>query len=576
MVRGMKQWREMTVKQLKNELKSRNLSQSGNKDELVKKLENFEIIDAEIFNNGIITKTKSKVQVGYNIVKNTPILSLGVISILLIGTSGGALLYSDEIINFIGGDDEYVLIDFDIEQTISYTQTLVNLGHPEWGGRLSGTIEEKNTADSIKYNFSEMGIPSTLEEFSVPMFVMGNQFELSTCEPGDVGNIVGGFSPCSLADANREITQFTHREDYVIQGYSGYTDIRYANSVEIIDLNRGSDSENWDLASDKIGLVWLMEGEGDIPATESNTILFKRAQENQLVALILVNDNINCDDLVEGDCVPYFKSLDVEAFGSLPENIGLMMVSRSTGEHLSEKVIDGESRVQLIIDVQNQGKETIYVPCGIIEGETEELIIFGAHHDTVYNGQGAVDNTAGAATVQEIARQFSLLLEEKGKPYYSIWFCTWGGEEEGLWGSTEWVNKHKENLEENLRTYINLDMNHVDLERNTGVTIFGNNNKDIKDIKNIVKEFENQFSSLYEKYSINVRYIETPDMPNNSDFAPFMNQISEEKFGNVISCYGSGSSEYHTYLDTMERFNGESLAVSGIIYGSFAYHLTYN
>ncbi len=576
MVRGMKQWREMTVKQLKNELKSRNLSQSGNKDELVKKLENFEIIDAEIFNNGIITKTKSKVQVGYNVVKNTPILSLGVISILLIGTSGGALLYSDEIINFIGGDDEYVLIDFDIEQTISYTQTLVNLGHPEWGGRLSGTIEEKNTADSIKYNFSEMGIPSTLEDFSVPMFVMGNQFELSTCEPGDVGNIVGGFSPCSLADANREITQFTHREDYVIQGYSGYTDIRYANSVEIIDLNRGSDSENWDLASDKIGLVWLMEGEGDIPATESNTILFKRAQENQLVALILVNDNINCDDLVEGDCVPYFKSLDVEAFGSLPENIGLMMVSRSTGEHLSEKVIDGESRVQLIIDVQNQGKETIYVPCGIIEGETEELIIFGAHHDTVYNGQGAVDNTAGAATVQEIARQFSLLLEEKGKPYYSIWFCTWGGEEEGLWGSTEWVNKHKENLEENLRTYINLDMNHVDLERNTGVTIFGNNNKDIKDIKNIVKEFENQFSSLYEKYSINVRYIETPDMPNNSDFAPFMNQISEEKFGNVISCYGSGSSEYHTYLDTMERFNGESLAVSGIIYGSFAYHLTYN
>ena len=576
MVRGMKQWREMTVKQLKNELKSRNLSQSGNKDELVKKLENFEIIDAEIFNNGIITKTKSKVQVGYNIVKNTPILSLGVISILLIGTSGGALLYSDEIINFIGGDDEYVLIDFDIEQTISYTQTLVNLGHPEWGGRLSGTIEEKNTADSIKYNFSEMGIPSTLEDFSVPMFVMGNQFELSTCEPGDVGNIVGGFSPCSLADANREITQFTHREDYVIQGYSGYTDIRYANSIEIIDLNRGSDSENWDLASDKIGLVWLMEGEGDIPATESNTILFKRAQENQLVALILVNDNINCDDLVEGDCVPYFKSLDVEAFGSLPENIGLMMVSRSTGEHLSEKVIDGESRVQLIIDVQNQGKETIYVPCGIIEGETEELIIFGAHHDTVYNGQGAVDNTAGAATVQEIARQFSLLLEEKGKPYYSIWFCTWGGEEEGLWGSTEWVNKHKENLEENLRTYINLDMNHVDLERNTGVTIFGNNNKDIKDIKNIVKEFENQFSSLYEKYSINVRYIETPDMPNNSDFAPFMNQISEEKFGNVISCYGSGSSEYHTYLDTMERFNGESLAVSGIIYGSFAYHLTYN
>ncbi|GIT75326.1 MAG: hypothetical protein Ct9H300mP30_3880 [Methanobacteriota archaeon] len=27
------------------------------------------------------------------------------------------------------------------------------------------------------------------------------------------------------------------------------------------------------------------------------------------------------------------------------------------------------------------------------------------------------------------------------------------------------------------------------------------------------------------------------------------------------SCYGSGSTEYHTYLDTMDRFNEESLMV---------------
>ena len=118
-------------------------------------------------------------------------------------------------------------------------------------------------------------------------------------------------------------------------------------------------------------------------------------------------------------------------------------------------------------------------------------------------------------------------------------------------------------------------MNHVDLERNTGITIFGNNKKDITEINNIIKEFGKQYSSLYEKYPINVRYIESSEMPNNSDFAPFLNEIDENEFGNVVSCYGSGSSEYHTYLDTMERFNEESLAVSGIIYGSFAYHLAY-
>ena len=575
MVIGMSKWEEMSVKELKAELKSRKITQNGNKKELIKKLEDSEIIDAKIVNDNLSEGVKNKIYQGFVVLRNTPVPTLGIIAILLIGTSGGAFLYSDEIMEFIGEDVEYTLIDFDIEQTKSYTQTLVNLGHPEWEGRLSGTIEEKNTADSIKYNFSEMGIPSTLEEFSVPMFVMGNQFELSTCKPGDVGDILGGISPCSLADANREITEFEHREDYVIQGYSGFTDIRYADYVEIVDLNRGSSDESWSSASEKIGLVWIREGGEDIPATESNTILFKRAQENQLLALILVNDKTNCAGLIEGDCVPYFKSLDVESFGNLPENIGLMMVSKSTGEYLLSEVVNGESRIQLIIDVQNQGKETIYVPCGIIEGESEELIIFGAHHDTVYNGQGAVDNTAGAATVQEIARQFGLILESEGKPEHTIWFCTWGGEEEGLWGSREWVQKHKANLNENLRIYINLDMNHVDLERNTGITIFGNNKKDITEINNIIKEFGKQYSSLYEKYPINVRYIESSEMPNNSDFAPFLNEIDENEFGNVVSCYGSGSSEYHTYLDTMERFNEESLAVSGIIYGSFAYNLAY-
>ena len=575
MVIGMSKWEGMSVKELKAELKSRKITQNGNKKELIEKLEDSEIIDAKIVNDNLSEGIKNKIYQGFVVLRDTPVPTLGIIAILLIGTSGGAFLYSDEIMEFIGEDVEYTLIDFDIEQTKSYTQTLVNLGHPEWEGRLSGTIEEKNTADSIKYNFSEMGIPSTLEEFSVPMFVMGNQFELSTCKPGDVGDILGGISPCSLADANREITEFEHREDYVIQGYSGFTDIRYADYVEIVDLNRGSSEESWSSASEKIGLVWIREGGDDIPATESNTILFKRAQENQLLALILVNDKTNCAGLIEGDCVPYFKSLDVESFGNLPENIGLMMVSKSTGEYLHSEVINGESRIQLIIDVQNQGKETIYVPCGIIEGESEELIIFGAHHDTVYNGQGAVDNTAGAATVQEIARQFGLILESEGKPEHTIWFCTWGGEEEGLWGSREWVQKHKANLNENLRIYINLDMNHVDLERNTGITIFGNNKKDITEINNIIKEFGKQYSSLYEKYPINVRYIESSEMPNNSDFAPFLNEIDENKFGNVVSCYGSGSSEYHTYLDTMERFNEESLAVSGIIYGSFAYNLAY-
>ncbi len=573
----MKNWHDMTVKELKYELKNNNLPHIGNKAQLIKRLENEIFIHAEI-----IEDKKNKYHIlnfiidKYNYIKTIQFSTLSIIAIVIIGMSGGALLNSDRILDIIGGEEDYILIDFDKNQSREYAQTLVNLGHPDWGGRLSGTIEEKNTAESIKYNFSEMNIPSTIEEFKVPMFVMGNQFELSLCAPGDIGGILAGPTPCSIADANRDIIEFTHTEDYVIQGYSGSMDVRYASETNVIDLGVGSADKNWGTASQGIGLVWLRDSINNESATENNTVLFLRAQENQLSGLILINEKTNCGELIENDCVPYFKSLNVDSFSNIPESIGFLMASKSVGEYIVSEVVNGDSRIQMIVDVQNQGAETIYVPCGIIEGKTDKLIIFGAHHDTVYNGQGAIDNTAGAATLQEISRQFSEILDEHGAPQYTLWFCTWGGEEEGLLGSSEWVKKHQNRLEKDLRLYINLDMNHVDLERNSGVTLFGNNNNDISHINKIVEIFRDEYSNLYDKYEINVMLLDSEEMPKNSDHAPFVYEISEDKFGNSLVCYGSGSSEYHTYLDSMDRFNEESLALSGIIYGSFVRYLSYN
>jgi len=304
----------------------------------------------------------------------------------------------------------------------------------------------------------------------------------------------------------------------------------------------------------------------------------KRAQENGLRGLITVNSRQNCDELVAGDCVPYSKSLDITQFEERPYDVGFVMVSKSVGEAILDQVVDSEGMLEFRVDVDNQNNGNIHVPCGIIEGETEELIIIGAHHDTVYNGQGAVDNTAGAATVMEMARQFGLLQSELGDPEMTIYFCTWGGEEEGLWGSSEWVDKHRGLLEENLRLYINLDMNHVDAERNAGLTLQGNSATDVKHIERLVEEFASAYPDLFEMYSISVREIDSEQMPYNSDHAPFVFEIhqnNEEEFGLAMMCYGSGSSEYHTYLDSMDRFNEESLMVSGVIYGSLVRHLAW-
>ena len=509
---------------------------------------------------------------------NRPSTTVLVAGMLVLGTTGGGLLYGGEISKWFGGDTEYELIDFDSNQTRAYAQGLVNLGDPVWGGRLSGTVEEENAAQSIKTNFSNSGLPSTLEEFEVPLYYMGNSFELVICNSGTLGGLFGGPTPCTLADINREETNFQHTVDFVVQGYSGSVDIPASSNVEVVDLGMGNETEDWDVASNGVGLVWLRDGEDGQAGTESNTVLMKRAQENGLRGLITVNSRQNCDDLVAGDCIPYSKSLDITQFEERPYDIGFVMVSRSVGEQISEQVVNSGGMLGFQVDVDNQNNGNIHVPCGILEGETDQLIVIGAHHDTVYNGQGAVDNTAGTATVMEIARQFGILHSELGDPKMTVYFCTWGGEEEGLWGSKEWVDKHRDDLAENLRLYINLDMNHVDAERNSGVVLQGNSKTDVRHIRGLVEEFSSSHPDLYEKYSITVRELESEQMPYNSDHAPFVYEVHQEEgeFGNAMLCYGSGSLEYHTYLDNMDRFNEESLAVSGIIYGSLVRHLAWS
>ncbi len=94
------------------------------------------------------------------------------------------------------------------------------------------------------------------------------------------------------------------------------------------------------------------------------------------------------------------------------------------------------------------------------------------------------------------------------------------------------------------------------------------------------KKFKQEYPELADRYNIQVRKLDDTDMPYNSDHAPFVYNIDEDEsdgkqYGRAVVCYGSGSMEYHTYLDNMDRFNEESLAVSGIIYGSLVYYLAY-
>jgi carboxypeptidase Q len=69
----------------------------------------------------------------------------------------------------------------------------------------------------------------------------------------------------------------------------------------------------------------------------------------------------------------------------------------------------------------------------------DEVVMIGAHFDSVAAATGATDNAAGSAAMMEAMR---ILKTVGAKPRRTIRIALWGGEEEGLLGSRAYVREH--------------------------------------------------------------------------------------------------------------------------------------
>jgi N-acetylated-alpha-linked acidic dipeptidase len=106
---------------------------------------------------------------------------------------------------------------------------------------------------------------------------------------------------------------------------------------------------------------------------------------------------------------------------------------------------------------QDYERRTIWDVVGKIKGTDypDDWVVVGNHRDAwVY---GAVDPNSGTASMLEAVHGVGALLKSGWKPKRSILFCSWDAEEEGLIGSTEWVEQHAQQLQ-NAVAYFNVDV----------------------------------------------------------------------------------------------------------------------
>jgi Zn-dependent M28 family amino/carboxypeptidase len=85
--------------------------------------------------------------------------------------------------------------------------------------------------------------------------------------------------------------------------------------------------------------------------------------------------------------------------------------------------------------------------------DDRNVVMVGAHLDSVQAGPGIQDNGSGSAVILEVALQMA-----KVKPRNTVRFAWWGAEESGLIGSTAYVNGLTSEEQDDIALYLNFDM----------------------------------------------------------------------------------------------------------------------
>ncbi|MGD0098315.1 MAG: M28 family peptidase, partial [Terracidiphilus sp.] len=119
---------------------------------------------------------------------------------------------------------------------------------------------------------------------------------------------------------------------------------------------------------------------------------------------------------------------------------------------------EGPSAVRVhLVSVQDYQRRIIWDVIGKVKGTMypDDWVIVGNHRDAwVY---GAVDPSSGTSAMLEAVHGIGTLLHQGWRPKRTLVFASWDAEEEGLIGSTEWVDQNAKALERAV-AYFNTDV----------------------------------------------------------------------------------------------------------------------
>jgi Zn-dependent M28 family amino/carboxypeptidase len=110
-------------------------------------------------------------------------------------------------------------------------------------------------------------------------------------------------------------------------------------------------------------------------------------------------------------------------------------------------------RMRVFANTLRSTQTTFNVFAETSSGDDRNVVMAGAHLDSVLAGPGINDNGSGSAALLETALQLANV-----RPQNTVRFAWWAAEESGLVGSTNYVNGLTQAQKDDIALYLNFDM----------------------------------------------------------------------------------------------------------------------
>jgi Zn-dependent M28 family amino/carboxypeptidase len=305
-----------------------------------------------------------------------------------------------------------------INGILRHERALQFIANVNAGTRVSGSPGFDASADYVKRQLEQAGYGVSEQYFEFPFF--------QETAPAVFQRVLP--NPRTFA-----------ADEFATMGYSGSGDVTAAlaaiDVVVPIAGNPPNTSTSGCEASDFAGFT-----AGTVALVQRGTCPFRQKVDNAAgagaSAVIVFNEG-----QPQSPTQPEDRSVVLlGTLGTPGVTIPVVGTSYAIGEELVNQTRAGAVTVHLSTSTISQIRTTrnVIADYDVGGGDRSQTVVVGSHLDSVPAGPGINDNGSGSATALETAIQIS----ELGlNPRRSLRFAFWGAEEEGLLGSTYYVDK---------------------------------------------------------------------------------------------------------------------------------------